>query len=255
MRAKKSLGQHFLTSRAVAEAIRDAADPEGDDIILEIGPGEGFLTDRLIPFTGKVVAIEKDRRLIPLLEEKYESEVRSGKLEVLERDILEFDPEVMCMYEEKYKVVANIPYYITGKIFRLFLTSRCQPSLMVVLIQKEVAERIVAKDAKESVLSLSVKAYGTPHIIRKVSRNLFKPAPNVDSAVLVIENISRDFFEENGIEEKDFFDAIKKAFGEKRKKLGSTVLKGTRGAEEWKDKRPENLPLIEWARLLKAVRN
>jgi 16S rRNA (adenine1518-N6/adenine1519-N6)-dimethyltransferase len=221
MRAKKSLGQHFLTSTAARNHIREAADVNGADIILEIGPGRGFLTETLLAFVGKVIAIEKDAEIIPFLTEKFAKEIAAQKLEIIEKDILEFDPEVLRFYDLEYKVVANIPYYITGAIIKQFLSAAYQPERMVLLVQKEVAERIVARDGKESILSISVKAYGTPEYIQTVKAGSFNPPPQVDSAILRISTISKDFF--RSFSEEHFFTVLKTGFAHKRKYLSSNL--------------------------------
>ena len=263
MYAKKSLGQHFLTSTGAVDAIIDAADIVGDDIVLEIGPGKGVLTEKLVFFAGKVIAVEKDRDLIPVLEEKFKKEIKKGRFELLERDVLEFDPSVLEFYDSKYKLVANIPYYITGQLIRKFLEAKFQPERMVLMLQKEVAERIVAKDGKESVLSISVKAYGTPHYIQTVKAGSFFPIPNVDSAILLIDNISKDFFEDT-VSEEDFFKMLKSGFKSKRKKLSSNL---TEVADKEKIKeifeqrgisdniRAEDIPYLEWKELAKVLLN
>jgi 16S rRNA (adenine1518-N6/adenine1519-N6)-dimethyltransferase len=218
MERKKSLGQNFLKSETALSAIIEASDPTADDIILEVGPGEGVLTEKLLQYAGKVIVVEKDRRLIPFLTEKFKMEIETGKLQVIEKDILEFDLSLMGLNSEPYKVVANIPYYITGQLLRMFLESEKQPKLMTILLQKEVAERIVARDKKESLLSLSVKAYGKPILVRTVGRGAFSPQPNVDSAILLIEAISRNNFE-SPEQEKKFFEVLHAGFAHKRKQL------------------------------------
>lgn len=221
MYAKKSLGQHFLTSEGALDDIIDAGDVVGDSIILEVGPGKGVLTKKLLFFSGKVIAVEKDRELIPLLEEKFKKEIKKGKLDLVEKDILDFDPELLRFYDSEYKLIGNIPYYITGKFIRKFLEADFQPERVVVMVQKEVAERIVAKDKKESILSISVKAYGTPRYVKTVKAGSFSPPPKVDSAILLIEEISKDFFED--FSEKDFFKLLRAGFKSKRKKLSSNL--------------------------------
>ncbi len=259
MKAKKQFGQHFLKSTSALSKIIDVSNPNADDIILEIGPGTGILTEKLLFFAGKVIAIEKDRELIPLLQEKFAKQIESGKLELIGRDILDFDPETLAFYKEHpYKLVANIPYYITGAILEKFLSAKTQPELMVLLVQKEVAERVVTRDKKESILSLSVKAYGVPKLIAKVPRGAFAPPPNVDSAILSIENISRDFF--NGIDEQQFFEIMKTAFGQKRKTVGKTLGEkyGTRAGTALSvagidpKTRPEDISLQDWKILCRA---
>ena len=224
-RAKKSLGQHFLKSHKALSDIIDAGDIEALDIVLEIGPGKGVLTEKLLFFAGKVIAVEKDRELVLYLKEKFQKEIASGKLDLIEGDIMEFDQTILSFYEFDYKVIANIPYNITGEILRKFLSGKHQPERMVLLIQKEVAERIVArplvkhkkKEANESILSLSVKAYGKPIVISKVPARYFSPAPKVDSAIILIENISRKHFEHTS--EEFYFLAVKAGFSHKRKLL------------------------------------
>ena len=226
MKYKQSLGQHFLNSKSILNTIRDASDVSAEDVILEIGPGRGSLTKILIIFAGKVIAVEKDRELVSYLKEKFSEEIKHSRLEVLEKDILDFDLNTISFYKDfNYKVVANIPYYITGAILKKFLTAICQPRLMVLMIQKEVAQRIVARDGKESVLSLSVKAHGKPRIIKTVSKKYFTPKPKVDSAILLIENISNDFFKK--IDEKRFFELIKGGFAHKRKILIKNLSEGS----------------------------
>jgi 16S rRNA (adenine1518-N6/adenine1519-N6)-dimethyltransferase len=222
MYAKKSLGQHFLHSKDILNAIRDAADVVGDDLVLEIGPGKGDLTKILLVFVGKVIAVEKDDELYATLKEKFNKEIESGKLDLIHGDILEFDPNLLEFYKDlNYKIVANIPYNITGAILKKFLSASYQPSQMVLLVQKEVAERIIAKDGKESILSLSIKAYGKPKYVKTVKAGSFNPPPNVDSAILAIEDISKKFFTD--FSEKEFFEMIRAGFKSKRKKLSSNL--------------------------------
>ncbi len=251
MKAKKSLGQHFLKSEKALGQIVDAADIAPTDFILEIGPGTGILTERLIGKAQKVLAIEKDRDMIAILEERFAAAITAGKLEIIEGDILKFDPSTL---PKKYKLVANIPYYITGAIIEQFLSTEYQPQSMVLLMQKEVADRIVARDGKQSVLSIAVRAYGKPKVIARVPAGAFNPPPKVDSAILYIECISRVFFTHTS--EKLFFEIMKSLFGKKRKQIGGSL------AEFLDDKdqalsvlaqipldpktRPEELTLGEW---------
>ncbi|MDB5194812.1 MAG: hypothetical protein JWN50_826 [Parcubacteria group bacterium] len=222
MYAKKSLGQHFLRSEKALQTIIDAGDPTADDIVLEIGPGEGVLTERLLEFAGKVVAVEKDDELSSKLEEKFKDKIGEGKLDLIHGDIVDFDPNALSLYKDlTYKLVANIPYNITGLIFRKFLSASYQPELMVLLVQKEVAERIVARDKKESILSISIKAYGNPKYVETVKAGSFTPSPNVDSAILLVENISKNFFKH--FPEQEFFIMLRAGFASKRKKLSSNL--------------------------------
>ncbi len=217
MRPKKSLGQNFLKSaKALGDIVR-AGEVKKGDIVLEIGPGKGALTEKLLETGAKVFVVEKDRNLIPLLTEKFSQYIESKKLVIIEADILEFNPSHYSLVPNHYKLIGNIPYYITGAIIRKFLESDYQPALAVFLVQKEVAERIVAREGKESILSLSVKAYGEPKLVAKVPKRYFTPEPKVDSAVVLINSISKDNFKY--VTEQNFFIVIKTAFGQKRKTL------------------------------------
>ncbi len=221
MKPKKSLGQNFLTSEGAVESILDAGDVMGEDIILEIGPGKGTLTKKLLEFGGKVLAIEKDDKLYLNLKEKFKKEIKNKKLELIHGDALDFNPKDFKLNKNGYKLIANIPYNITGQIIRKFLESEIQPERMVLMVQKEVAQRIVAKDKKESILSVSVKAYGEPKYIQTVKAGSFFPIPNVDSAILLIDNISKNFFKD--FSEVEFFKLVRAGFASKRKKLSSNL--------------------------------
>lgn len=223
MRAKKSLGQHFLKSKRAIAKIISAAQLTTGDVVLEIGPGKGALTKALLESGARVIAIEKDSDMIEVLEKMFASEIALRQLQIIHGDILTIDIEPLLQANEatSYKLVANIPYYITGEIIRRFLSEVAQPERMVLLVQKEVATRIAARDAKESILSLSVKAYGTPKLVMTVPARDFSPAPKVDSAILSITNISHDRLSAD--KEKKFFTIIKQAFSQKRKQLAGTV--------------------------------
>ena len=221
MRAKKSLGQNFLKSKEAIREIIKSADLHPGENILEVGPGKGILTEALLQSGVLVIAVEKDDSLIPLLEVKFRDKIQNGKLTLVHGDILDFDPKRYTLNASSYKLVANIPYYITGIFLRKFLGGEFQPETMVIMLQKEVAKRIVAIDKKESILSISVKVYGTPKYVMTVHKKYFNPSPNVDSVILLIENISKNFFKE--VSEEKFFALIKKAFSQKRKKLISNI--------------------------------
>ncbi len=261
MYAKKSLGQNFLKSKEALRLIQDAAKLTGSDVVLEIGPGKGALTEVLLAQAGKVIAVEKDEELIPILQEKFKVEIEQKKLELISGDILEIDLDsLLSQYSYTYKLAANIPYYITGVLLRKFLTEMHQPSRMVLLVQKEVAERIVARDEKESILSLSVKAYGKPKYIKTVKAKYFSPEPNVDSAILLIENISKDFFTD--ISEEKFFTLIKEGFAHKRKMLMGNIkeLFPNQNLLELFEKlnispkaRAEDVPLEKWKELTRVL--
>ena len=219
MLQKKSLGQNFLRSKKAIAQIVEAGEIVAGETILEAGPGEGILTAALLEAGAKVIAIEKDRRLIVPLQIKFTRYIQSGMLTLIENDILEFS--IFNFQFSKYKVIANIPYYITGAFIRRFLEAEHQPSHMVLLLQKEVAERIVARDGKESILSISVKAYGEPRYIQTVKAGSFSPAPKVDSAILAIENISKKNFSDT--DEKRFFEIVKAGFAHKRKIISGNL--------------------------------
>ncbi len=219
---KKSLGQNFLTSIPARLAIIAAGEIAPNDTILEIGPGRGFLTRGLLETGAHVVGLEKDRDLIPLLNETF-SECNNFTL--IEGDVLTFQPTDYRIIKDGYKIIANIPYYITGAILSKFLSHEQPPTTMVVLVQKEVAERAVAKDGKESLLSLSVKVYGEPKLVYKVSKGSFNPIPSVDSAVLQIKNISKKSFK-NQYHEAMFFRVIHLGFAHKRKFALSNIKEG-----------------------------
>jgi 16S rRNA (adenine1518-N6/adenine1519-N6)-dimethyltransferase len=255
---KKSLGQHFLASPSALSKIVSAGDIQADDIVVEVGPGKGVLTEALLKVAGKVIAIEKDRGLVAHLKERFSTEIASGKLDLIEGDILEFKPELLAFYSKElsYKVIANIPYYITNAIIRLFLETKIQPEVLVLLIQKEVAERIVARDKKESILSIAVKAYGTPKIMAKVPAGAFFPPPKVDSAIILVHTISKKLFKKTT--EALFFKVVRGGFAHKRKKaLGN--LKGIfpkkdlvsifKEANLDTNVRSEDLTLTDWVTL------
>ena len=232
MKPKKSLGQNFLTDKKIAESIALSGDISKKDIVLEVGPGKGILTEFLIKYAKKVIAVEKDRELFLFLSEKFAGEIKDGKLILISGDILNFDFTPYKIKEGNYKLVANIPYNLTGLLFRLFLETGPRPKTIIFMIQKEVAERIIARpparstrvgDKKESVLSLSVKTYGTPKIVRRVSAGSFFPKPSVDSAVLAIENIKSPFKNKKG--EGKFFEILKAGFSSKRKKISSNLTR------------------------------
>jgi len=224
MRTKKSLSQHFLKSKKALTKIVEAGKIARSETVIEIGPGKGALTEQLLGAGCKVLAIEKDDNLYECLREKFGKKIESEQLELRHGDVLELNPPVI-----KYKLISNIPYNITGKILKKFLSAFNQPTKAILLVQKEVAERIIGKKprsakatrGKESILSISVKAYGMPKYIETVKASSFIPVPEVDSAILSIENISKDFFSD--FSEENFFKLLRVAFQAKRKKLSSNL--------------------------------
>ncbi|MDP2655020.1 MAG: 16S rRNA (adenine(1518)-N(6)/adenine(1519)-N(6))-dimethyltransferase RsmA [bacterium] len=251
MRAKKSLGQNFLMHARIAERIALVADIKPDDVVLEIGPGTGILTRELLKKAGKVIAVETDKELFERLKIDFANETEKGKLELIHDDIRKYPLNTAIAGNSGYKVVANIPYYLTGEIFRMFLEVDNQPSAMTLLVQKEVADRVVARDGKESILSLSVKAYGAPKREFLVPRGAFKPAPNVDSAVLSIRDISRKNFASRK-KEQLFFALLHAGFAHKRKFVRNNLLEARLPSGDISDKaRAEDVPLSVWLSITK----
>ena len=229
---KKSYGQNFLTSPAARAAIVSAGGIVKGEDVLEIGPGKGFLTEGLIDAGADVLAIELDSDLINTLENKFDKEIKGGQLKIVNADALKIDTgnktgEDRGELPMHYKLIANIPYYITGAIIEKYLSAKNKPTSMVILVQREVAERVVARDGKESILSIAVKIYGTPTIVHRVSAGSFFPKPKVDSAVLKISNINNNYFNDFSnpiVAEKGFFDLLHAAFAHKRKYMISNIL-------------------------------
>lgn len=254
MIAKKSLGQNFLMHARIAERIAMTAELTPETIVFEVGPGTGMLTRELLKLARKVIAIEADYELFEKLQTDFSTEISEGHLELLYGDVRTFDTTTL---PKGYVFVANIPYYLTGELFRMFLESANQPRSMTLLVQKEVAERI-ARSKKESILSLSVKAYGTPKYEFTVPRGAFMPAPKVDSAVLRISDISRKNF--SSLEKEQlFFELIRAGFAHKRKFVRNNLLEaglpvmrpfGRPDVGNIPEKaRAEDLSLEEWLRL------
>ena len=250
-KAKKSLGQNFLKSNLALKKIVEAGEIKESDIILEIGPGKGALTEELLKTGVKVFAVEKDTQLFGFLQDKFALQINSGSLVLVHEDILEFQASAYGLKPSAYKIIANIPYNITGAILKKFLTEQNQPERMILMVQHEVAKRIVANDKKESILSISVKAYGEPKMIMKVPARYFSPAPKVDSAVIAIKHISREKFSKNDVNEDKFWEIVKTGFAHKRKQLSGN-LKGVVKDEilkEFGQKRAEDLTLTDWMRI------
>ncbi|MFA7193673.1 MAG: 16S rRNA (adenine(1518)-N(6)/adenine(1519)-N(6))-dimethyltransferase RsmA [Candidatus Paceibacterota bacterium] len=224
-RAKKSLGQNFLKSEKALNQMITASELREGETVLEIGPGRGALTKKLLETGARVIAIEKDEVLAGELEIVLQDFCESGQLEIIRRDALEFNPSENKNFKKDYKIVANIPYYITGALIEKFLTLENPPQSITFLVQKEVAERIISKDKKESILSISIKVFGKPKYIATVPKGAFVPAPKVDSAIIHIADISNKIFKnaKNGPNEKRFFEVMKAGFAHKRKQLGGNL--------------------------------
>ncbi len=254
MKAKKSLGQNFLRDSKILQKIVDFAHIDKADTVLEIGPGEGTLTKLLLEKAGQVLSVEKDEQLAKELQAKFAEEIKEKRSTIIAGDILEIaDP---IIHDAKYKLVGNIPYYITGEIFRKFLEIDRQPESMTFVIQREVAERIMARDGKESVLSISIKAYGTPEYGGIIKAGSFTPRPKVDSAIITVRDISRIRF--GAVKEKRFFEILKRGFSHKRKLLCSNLEVSPQFLAELgisEKARAENLTLQNWLDIAEHPQN
>ncbi len=267
-KSKKSLGQNFLKSEVALRKIIEVGEIQPTDVVLEIGPGRGALTEKLLEKAGTVIAVEKDHELFALLKTKFSEQIKSGSLVLVHGDILDFNTRAYGLEPNAYKLIANIPYNITGAILKKFLTAHLpaggQPERMVLMLQQEVAQRIVARNKKESLLSISVKAYGEPKMVMKVPARYFSPAPKVDSAIIAIKNISRKKIHpdasatpEVGNLEERFWEIVKAGFAHKRKKLSSNLKSLQKKLspailEKLGNKRAEDLSLSDWISLAKA---
>ena len=266
MKPNKTYGQNFLKSPAVAERMVDAAEISSADLVLEIGPGKGALTEKLLARARQVFAVEKDERLVFYLTLKFKDEFKNNKLVIIGADILKFDPAAVGLQAGGYKIVANIPYYITGEFLRHFLSEVVSPSKMVLMVQKEVADRILGRNPKatnalglkESILSISIKTYGEPKYLETVDAELFTPKPKVDSAIIAIDKISKDFFAD--VSEERFFSVVKRGFAHKRKLLTNNLEIITAAGKKVladcdiaPNARAENLSLRQWKYLAKNL--
>ncbi len=267
LKASKSKGQNFLMDETVLNKIIKAADLQPNDHVLEIGPGLGVLTQQLIVKVKKVLSVELDKGLVFYLQKKFKDQ---PNLQLIEKDILTIKNEEIAKFlkNKNYKLVANVPYNITKPIFRKFLSYDPKPSQITVLIQKEVADKIIANDGKESVLSLSVKFYGQPQIIGYVSKTAFYPQPKVDSAILNIKvdqsHLKKYLAKISKFEEKKFWQLVKIGFSSRRKQLHNNISSGYKiKTEDVKkilnkadlsyDIRPEKLSLKNWLELYQQV--
>lgn len=262
---KKTLGQHWLHDDATLNYIVAAAQLVPGETVLEIGPGTGMLTAKLLARGAKVVAVEKDSALAKNLPHYISaiSEVKPLKqnFEVVEGDILKFD---LTRLPQSYKVVANIPYYLTSNLMRVLSESANSPSLMVLLVQKEVAERIAAKPGQMSVLSVSVQLFYKPELGKIVPAKLFVPPPKVDSQVIVLKRHPTTLLASHPKREEteSFLRIVKAGFSERRKKLRSSLSGGLGISKEQADEllkrsgvapdaRAQELSLQQWYGLYK----
>jgi 16S rRNA (adenine1518-N6/adenine1519-N6)-dimethyltransferase len=242
IKAKKSLGQNFLDDSNVVKRIVESAELYPQDAVVEIGPGKGVLTEALAKKKGKVLAIELDDRLIPILKDKFS---KKKNVEVFHGDILKINfpkliEEKFTINEAKsYKVIANIPYYITAPIIRLLLETKYPPKEMYLMVQKEVAERIVAKPGNMSILAVSVQYYAFAHILFGVSRLSFDPMPQVDSAIIKI--VVKGKAECGKEQTKKFFKLVRAGFAAKRKTLANNLASSFKMTKKEVESALENL--------------
>ena len=265
--AKKSLGQNFLVDENALNAVVQAAELSPDDHVVEVGAGTGLLTTRLAPLVGRLTSLEYDESLLPLLRENTAS---FKNVEVLHQDALKF--QVSSVQEvsdknlkfkiENYKVVANIPYYITSPLIKHFLTQEVQPSVLVFLIQKEVAEKICSKKKGKTVLTIETQVFGEPEVVATVPASSFYPSPKVDSAVLRVRVYDKPLVDETMM--GSFIKVLHAGFSQKRKKLTNSLAAGLHiKAEEAKafleragidpGARAEHLEVADWERLTKTI--
>ena len=266
LRARKGLGQHFLTDEGALKAIIQAAELAPSDIVIEVGPGLGVLTRELAGKVAWLFTVELDSKLAAILQKNLAS---LRNVSVINRDILEIDPPSLLRETPaglpelaesalSYKVVANLPYYITSPVLRHFLTARAKPRLMVVMVQKEVAEAITARPGRMSILSVSVQFYGQPEIVSFVPAGCFYPAPEVDSAILRITVPPEPAVEVT--DEDSFFSLVRAGFSAARKQLANSLAQGLKlpkaevlpllqKAGIAPQRRAETLTLGEWAGL------
>lgn len=216
----KSKGQNFLNNEKILDNIIKAAEIKLTDIILEIGPGLGNLTEKLAQKAKKVVAIELDKKLAAFLKEKFADQ---PEVQIIQADILKIKSGSLNLESGEYKLVANLPYNITGLFLRRFLSQEPKPKSIVLMLQKEVVERILEKNKKSAIISVITNFYGQPKIIQLVSKNNFWPMPKIDSAILKIELFPRNKFNLNSQEEDNFIKVVKTGFSHPRKQVASNL--------------------------------
>ncbi len=217
MQPKKSLGQHWLFDEASLNAMIAAGDIISSDVVVEVGPGLGPLTKKLCLAASKVVAVELDDTLAAELA----GIVKADNLEVVHESILDFDTSKL---PKDYKVIANIPYYLTSNLIRRMLESANPPSMMVLLIQKEVAERVAAKPGNMGILSVATQFYAEVELKELVPAKLFTPPPKVDSQIILVKLRDTPLF--SNVNTDIFFTLVRAGFSEKRKKLRSALSGG-----------------------------
>ncbi len=254
IRPDKAFGQNFLVDHSILQQIVEAAEIHADDQVLELGAGTGVLTRELATRARRVVAVELERKMLTLLAKTTRN---CANVELLERNLLYVDP-AQIFGSEPYKLVANLPYYITAPTFRHFLESANPPRLFVVMVQYEVAQRIVAGPGDLSLLGVSIQFYGKPKIIVHVPARAFYPAPKVDSAILRID--LKDEAPLTTKERDSFFRLVQAGFSERRKQLHNSLAHGLHRknveVQAWlqvanidPSRRAETLSIEDWLRL------
>lgn len=222
----KNKGQNFLIDLDVLEDIVSTADLSKHDTVLEVGPGLGILTEELVKRAGQVVSVELDKKLYDFLKVKFAD---TKNLELVNQDILKFNPETYNLKPNTYKLVANLPYNITSFLLKKFLTAENKPQEMTLLVQKEVAKRMCAQSGQMSLLGLSIQLYSQPKIIRIVKAASFWPTPKVDSALVKLSSVKNN--QEvakalKGITQERFWQIAKVGFSAKRKQLQNNLATG-----------------------------
>lgn len=258
LRPRKGLGQHFLVDKGALGRIVAAAELGPQEVVLEVGAGLGTLTRALAAAAGRVVAVEVDERLVPLLKGELAD---CPNVCLVQGDILSLDPAEL-MQGGPYKVVANLPYAITSAALRHLLESRSPPTRMVLTVQREVAERIVARGGRMSLLALSVHFYGQPRLLFRLKPGAFYPLPEVESAVICVDRHPRPPVEVTDVEA--FFRVARAGFSQPRKQLRNSLAAGLgldpqsvaealREAEVDPRLRAERLVLEDWARVTRVL--
>ena len=220
IRPLKKFGQNFLIDKDILKQIVEAADISPEEVILEIGPGIGNLTQELAKKAKKVVTIEKDQKMVEILKEVTKN---FQNIKIIERDILKIDPKSYLLNTKSYKIVANLPYYIVSPVIRKFLESKFPPKEMILMAQKEVAQRICAKPPDMNLLAISVQFYARPEIVSYVSKKSFWPQPKVDGAILKISKIKN---QKSKINKNLFFKIVRAGFSHPRKQILNNLSKG-----------------------------
>lgn len=256
----KSKGQNFLIEESIVGKIIDGAKLQSDDIVLEVGPGLGVLTGELLKNCKKVIAVELDKKAVAYLQTKFTPEIKNGRLELVERDILDLNLEELGLKRFGYKIVSNLPYNITSFFLRRFLETETKPEEMVLMLQKEVAERILSKIGQMNLLAFSAQFFSKPSILFNVPRGCFWPEPKVDSAVICLK-LNKRLPE---VDQRLLFRLAKMGFSAKRKQLHNNLANGLH-IESWKikeifkyfgwreDARAQDLGVEDWIALLNKV--